>query len=89
MQFFNTDSDSQSGTCALSTAPLDIFHNPNFGRGDLRLPPAGTEGFNQGRMTLIGTTTFLINSTITVSCTGFGWVVQYPAIMATKVGALH
>jgi hypothetical protein len=87
---FNGDSDDQTGECRLSTAPPPSdFSNIDFGDARLRLESAGVDHFNVGQMTLIGTAIFLINSTITVSCTGFKWIAVTPAIMATKVGALH
>lgn len=78
----------QTGECRF-TAPVDVMNSPNFGHAVLRLEAAGTNNFDHGHLVLIGTGSFLINSTITVSCTGFLWQVLQPAIMATKVGALH
>jgi len=88
----NNDADDQTGRCSLSTAPQTPFDS-NFGDETLRVPGAAglTADFNSGfsRMVLTGTATFFTNATITVSCTGFNWFIENPAIMATKVGALH
>jgi hypothetical protein len=82
---FNGDTGDQDGTCWLSTAPQTI--DPNFGDETLRLSSSGH--FSYGRMVLIGTATFLGNATITISCTGFNWFIENPAIVATKVGLIH
>jgi hypothetical protein len=87
---FNEDGDDQTAECKLSTAPPPSeFDSTNFGHVRLRLEGIGIDKFDFGQMTLIGTATFLINSTITVSCTGFRLVAITPGIIATKVGALH
>jgi hypothetical protein len=85
------DTSDQSGECKLSTEPQTVFPTiANFGHAHLRIENylALANGTND-QIALIGTATFVVNSTITVSCIGFNWQAVYPAIMAIKVGAIH
>jgi hypothetical protein len=84
---FSPASD-QTGECFLSTA-LPPPNFPNSGHSQLRLfgGPGDIAGA-QAQIPLIGTATFTIVSTITVSCTGFNWHAFRPAIVAIKVGTL-
>jgi hypothetical protein len=91
----NIDADDQTGSCRLSTAAPQAPDGQDSGNETIRLTGGGTfPAFNDfytqvARMVLTGTTTLFAVTTITVSCTGFNWVALSPAIIATKVGALH
>jgi hypothetical protein len=92
------DSDDQSGDCALSTAPppydpVNADFMGTYGHARLRIPGPGngptTTALWQGQLPLIGSATFAVVTTITVSCTGFKWFATVPGIIAIKVGAIH
>jgi hypothetical protein len=87
----NGDTSDQSGECKLSTEPSTTFPTiANFGHAHLRIQNLhGTAANTDDQMALLGTATFVVNSTITVSCVGFNWQALYPVIMAIKVGAIH
>jgi hypothetical protein len=76
----------EQGNCTLSTAPVTPSA-PNYGSAfiDLQLGTANTDG----HIAVIGTGSFAVNSTISVSCGGHQWLAINPGIIAIKVGAVH
>jgi hypothetical protein len=84
----NTDSSDQFGECALNPGTTTPPGVPSYNRVGLNIVGFPSL-FSFRHIALIGTTTFLVVGTITVTCTGFKWVAQNPGIIAIKVGAVH
>jgi len=91
---FNLDKDDQTGECALSTASNAFTPKGGFAPNDatVRIPgmgsPLNTPTSWDAQIPLLDSATFTSDTQITVSCTGFNWIVT-PTIVAVSVGNIH